>query len=383
MALHTDLPEQLQGLTRLAESNKLEMRTVLLRVMTDLYLSKSHHTPDEARQYEAIFLGLLPHLDSEEARANIVAKLARSPIAPDGVLEALIAGGGAPAVEILEQSNVLSRKTLLRAAMQGDPAMARAIAGRIDLDETVVTGLASRDDILIMRRLADNPAAPISREVFRLMAQAGRADESLGRTLCRRNPDMRDLGPLFLWASHLQRASVLLEAKTSILAGIDHRGPNDIEHATTQELEQAAIAGDWLLFGAILARGLGCPLEQARAILADPLGEPLVIALGSLFVSAEQVTRILMCSGAPVTHSYERIQSLIQTYRQLSRPVCVKLMRDIVGRPAKDADMPRRGQHVPYADQGAADLASRPARVEHRDASRARNASVSLHGRRA
>ena len=137
MALPTDLPEQLQGLTRLAESNKLEMRTVLLRVMTDLYLSKSHHTPDEARQYEAIFLGLLPHLDSEEARANIVAKLARSPIAPEGVLEALIAGGGAPAVEILEQSNVLSRKTLLRAAMQGDPAKARAIAGRIDLDDAV------------------------------------------------------------------------------------------------------------------------------------------------------------------------------------------------------------------------------------------------------
>jgi hypothetical protein len=247
----------------------------------------------------------------------------------------------------------------------------------------IVTGLASRQDIDVMRRLAANPSAPISREVFRLMAQSGRSDESLGRALCQRNPDLRDLAPLFLWASHLQRASVLLEAKTSILAGIEHRGANDVERATMQEIERAATSGDWLLFTAILARSLGCPVTQARAFVEDPLGEPLVIALASLFASAEQVARILMCAGAPVTHSYDRIQALVQTFRQLSRPVCMRLMREMLGRPTRERDEPRRAQHVPYADQTAADYASRPARVEHRDVSRARKPGAMLAGRRA
>jgi uncharacterized protein (DUF2336 family) len=379
---HLSLPEQLQGLTRLAETNNLEMRTVLLRVMTDLHLSRAHHTAEETRQFEEIFLGLLPHLE-ESARATIATKFATSPQAPDRVLAGLIERGGAPAAEILKYSTVLSRKTLLRAAMQGDVDMALAIAGRSDLDEMMVTGLASRREPEVLRRLALNPAAPISRDVFRLMAPYARTDEKFGRALCQRNPDMRDLAPLFLWASHLQRAAVLLEAKTSILASIDARDPNLIERATAQEIERAATAGDWPLFGAILARCLGCSLGQARAILADRLGEPLVIALGSLFLTAEQVTRILMCPGAPVAHSFERIQSLIQLLRQLPRPVCVKLMREMVGRPARDVEKPQRGQHQPIADQTAAPLASRPARVEHRDPARARLPGLVLHGRRA
>ena len=380
MALPKDLPEQLQGLTRLAQDNKLEMRTVLLRVMTDLYLSRPHHTADEVRQYEEIFLGLLPHVD-EAGRMVIAGKLAADAGTPESVLVALIQAGGPAAAEVLARSPVLSRKTLLRAAMHGDDAMTMALASRMDLDEMIVTGLASRAQVGVMIALARNPGAPISREVFRLMATHGRSNPDLGRALCQRNPDQRDLGPLFLWASHLQRASVLLDAKTSVLASLESREPNEVERATADEMEQAAISGDWILFSMILARGLKCSLPQAQIIMEDRQGEPLVLALGALFLTPEQVTRVLMCQGAPVTHPYERIQSLIALRRQLPRPVCARLMRDMLGRHATDDE--QRGTHVTIADQGAADLAARPLRQEHQDVSHARRQGPLFLGRRA
>lgn len=360
-----DFPEELRGLSRLAQENGLELRAVLLRVMTDLYLSRAHHTADEIRQFEALFLGLLPQMDAA-TRDMIAGKLATVSSAPPAILEALLAAGGDGAALIAGSSPILSRKALLKAAVEGAAPTAQAIAARYDLDELVVTALAARGERDVLRLLAANPTAPIGREVFRHMAGFGRADEALGRALCQRSTDNRDLAPLFLWASHLQRAAVLLEARTSILAGLPAKPPGAVQRATATEIETAATSGDWLLFTAILARSLSCTLPQARQILEDLQGEPLVIALGALFMTPEQIARVLMSAGAPLAHAYERIVKLTSLARQMPQAVCARLMREMLER--EDTDSPA-GRHATVADTGAAEQPSRAADTSRRLAS--------------
>ena len=53
------LPDGLDGLARLALDKEVDVRPVLLRVLTDLYVGRPHHSAEEVRQFETIALGLV------------------------------------------------------------------------------------------------------------------------------------------------------------------------------------------------------------------------------------------------------------------------------------------------------------------------------------
>src|ERR1700744_2084179 len=70
----------LQGFTEIGLRGGVDMRPTLLRVLTDLYVQKLRHTPDEDRHYTELALRLLDGVDGN-TRADIPARLAR-PLAP-------------------------------------------------------------------------------------------------------------------------------------------------------------------------------------------------------------------------------------------------------------------------------------------------------------
>ncbi|MFD2182546.1 DUF2336 domain-containing protein [Rhodoplanes azumiensis] len=83
--------DSLVGLAR----HGVDVKPTLLRVLTDLYVQKPTHTPDEERQYVELSLRLIDAVDA--ATRDIVAKtLAAYPGAPETVL-ARLAGRPAPA----------------------------------------------------------------------------------------------------------------------------------------------------------------------------------------------------------------------------------------------------------------------------------------------
>ena len=78
----------LEGLFDLADGNGVDMCATLLRVLTDLYLQRPIHTPEDEHYYTELALRLIDATDVSE-RAALAARLASYPSAPRPVLERL------------------------------------------------------------------------------------------------------------------------------------------------------------------------------------------------------------------------------------------------------------------------------------------------------
>src|SRR6516225_5517739 len=77
----------LEGLFDLAaDGNGIDMYATLLRVLTDLYLQRPIHTPEDEHYYTELALRLIDATDVSE-RAALAARLASYPSAPQPVLE--------------------------------------------------------------------------------------------------------------------------------------------------------------------------------------------------------------------------------------------------------------------------------------------------------
>ena len=63
-------------------------------------------------------------------------------------------------------------------------------------------------------------------------------------------------------------------------------------------------------FAQDLARALQIPREQARRIVRDDLGEPVVVAAKALGMPREMLYRVLMFVNPTVGHSVERVHAL-------------------------------------------------------------------------
>ena len=78
----------LDSLTDLGTRSGIDVRPTLLRVLTDLYVQKPTHTPDEDRQYTELALRLMEAVDVA-TRATVAARLATHPFAPAEVVARL------------------------------------------------------------------------------------------------------------------------------------------------------------------------------------------------------------------------------------------------------------------------------------------------------
>ena len=78
----------LDNLTHLGLRGGVDMRPTLLRVLTDLYVQKLTHTPDEERHYTELALRLLDAVDVP-TRTAVAARLSRHLSPPRRVIERL------------------------------------------------------------------------------------------------------------------------------------------------------------------------------------------------------------------------------------------------------------------------------------------------------
>jgi hypothetical protein len=75
----------LDSLVDLACRDGVDIRPTLLRVLTDLYVQKPVHSPEEETQFVELALGLVDAVDTQ-TRATVAATLAAYPAAPEVVL---------------------------------------------------------------------------------------------------------------------------------------------------------------------------------------------------------------------------------------------------------------------------------------------------------
>src|SRR5580658_1594764 len=80
----------LDGLAEIGLRGGVDMRPTLVRVLTDLYVQKLRHTPDEERHYTELALRLLDSVDVP-TRAAVAARLAHHLSPPLRVIQRLAA----------------------------------------------------------------------------------------------------------------------------------------------------------------------------------------------------------------------------------------------------------------------------------------------------
>jgi hypothetical protein len=310
-------PAAFAGLEDLIDPDQrdgIDMRPTLLRVLTDLYLQRSTHTADDERYFTELALRLIDATDVA-ARTALAARLAVYPSAPRAVIERL-------ASDVIEVAGpILERSSCLTAADREEIAR-RCGGAHADLIATLPPPAPPPAS-------AHDPAGDASTQAAEL-AELFYAAGTPERRLILINLDYSTLTPS-LPAAGLQRADVWrLES-----AVLHHNG-----EAVLRELE----------------RTLGVSRTQARRIINDELGEPIVVAAKAMNLPADVLQRMLLFMNPPVGQSVDRVYELAELYGEISVAAARRLVA--IWRDADRADK-RQVQHESVAWRTAAENARR------------------------
>ncbi|HML09017.1 MAG TPA: DUF2336 domain-containing protein [Xanthobacteraceae bacterium] len=264
----------LDGLADLGSRNEVDMRPTLLRVLTDLYVQKLRHTLDEERHYTELALRLLGAVDVP-TRIEVSSKLARHLSPPRQVLQFL--AGDVPEVA---------------APLRAHPLL--------------------------------QPSAPVGANAplaaLPLFAEDGKPDREGAFARAPRAVDAAmagELNELFLAANANERRLILLNLE--IVAPLPADSIGIVRDPSVGErLEAAALARNPADFARHLARSLQIPREQAARLVADDLGEPVIVAAKALRVPRDVLYRILLFVNPAVGNSVERVHALATLYDEIT-----------------------------------------------------------------
>jgi hypothetical protein len=301
------------SLADLGARSGIDMRQTLLRVLTDLYVHRLSHTPDEERHYTELALRMLEVVDVP-TRIAAARRFARYPSPPLRVLQWL-------ARDLPDVAAELRSHPLLQ-----PPAPAVAAQQNIRATPNAAHRVRGGDQQRADRSAIDPTTA-------------------------------RELNDLFFTASADERRLILLSLDVVTPAPVSRTG---VAHdpSVGRHLEAAVLSGKRDDFAHQLARALSIPREQAQRIARDELGEPVVVAGKILRVPRDALYRILMFVNPAVGHSVERVHALAVLYDEIVVPAAEEMLAiwqalHHQGRPA--------AKHQPLAWDDEAQRSARPA----------------------
>ena len=262
----------LQGFTEIGLRGGVDMRPTLLRVLTDLYVQKLTHTPEEDRHYTELALRLLESVDVP-TRVAVATRLAHHLAPPAAVMQKLAADLPEVAAPLRSIRGSESRNVLAGAARQ----------------EFTITAIGDRK--------VERPKPTSTR---------GKMDVDLSG----------ELNEMFFAAGAQERRLILLNLH--IVAPVPMGRPGVAhDRAVGRRLEAAVLARKREELARELSRALVISREQARRIAGDELGEPIVVAAKALGVSRDQLHRILLFINTAIGHSVERVHALAELYEEM------------------------------------------------------------------
>jgi uncharacterized protein (DUF2336 family) len=262
----------LEVLSEIGLRGGADMRPTLLRVLTDLYVQKLTHTPDEERHYTELALRLLDSVDVQ-TRAAVAARLGRHLSPPVKVVDRLSAD--LPEVTAALRAN--------------RPAQARR-----------THSAAAQASSSVPRTHVANTAASRTEKPVAMPADLA-----------------RELNELFFAATADERRLILVNLHI-VVSPPAESGPMHSDSTVGRKLEVAALARRREDFVSELARSLRISREQARRIAGDESGEPIVIAAKALGIARDLLYRILLFINTAVGHSVERVHALAALYDEIN-----------------------------------------------------------------
>jgi uncharacterized protein (DUF2336 family) len=279
--MKTPTLSSLNGLADIGLRSGVDMRPTLIRVLTDLYVQKLSHTADEERHYTELALRLLDGVDVP-TRAAVAVRLAKHLSPPARVIQYLVN-------DLPEVAAALRGRALQQPAQPAAPA-------------PVATAPATEDTASI-----ESPPheEPIEHEPVTDLR--GTMDSTIAG----------ELNDIFFAAAEHERRLILLNLHVAAPLS-----PGQVavlrDPEIGQRLEAAALGNHREDLAKQLAEALRIPRDQARRIVRDDHGEPIVVAVKALGISRDVVYRLLMFVNPAVGHSVERVHALATLYDELT-----------------------------------------------------------------
>ena len=339
----------LEGLDRLALRSGVDIRPTLVRVLTDLYLQKPTHTPEEERHYTELVLRFIDRVDVG-TRKIVAAKLANYASAPAAIVRRLARDVLEVAQPILEHSPQLTGSELLAIIAELGPQYAAVIARRLQIGRQAKApaeqaSVAPSKAAARPSHAAGSGSPPEADAPALPQSLAGAAMRLTGL-----DSDLR-LGDLFLAAAPAERRL--------ILSNLDGTTDPPLSCATAQSsdavrrLETAALQRKPAEFMRALERALGISAQHAHRMVTDEGGEPLLVAAKALGMAPDVVLRILLFLNPVIGQSVTRVFDLAKLYDAMTRPAALRLVASLRSasasrrwasyRPVLAKDEPERG----------------------------------------
>ena len=297
----TKPPQTLAKLENLLDpGSEIDMRTTLLRVLTHLYLQRPTHPPEDEHYYTELALRLIDAADLSE-RAALAARLAPYPSAPQAVIARLARDVIEVAAPILKHSPCLTAADLEAIAAQHGAAHAAVISARSLAAAPTAQGPASAD-----------PAQALA---------------------CQ-------LSELFYAADAPERRLILINLDYAL--AIPSPRLAAAQRADIWRLESAALQHNTETLVGELGRMLGVSRAQARRIVNDEMGEPMVVAAKAVELPAETLRRVLLFMTPWAGQSVDRVYELAELYAAISVDAACRLISIW-----RNAD-PAENSHVHY-----------------------------------
>jgi uncharacterized protein (DUF2336 family) len=334
-----EFPSAFPGLEDLVDpgqGNQIDMRPTLLRVLTDLYLQRDTHPPEDERYYTELTLRLIAATGCE-ARAALAERLASYPSAPRAVMERLARDVIEVAAPVLRRSTCLTDCDLAAIAAEFGGAHADIIAER--------------------------------RSTISSAPQPPHSEHCEPKNFC-------ELAELFYAAGPAERRLILINLD---YAPITPAQPTAcIVRAHTWRLETAALQHNTEAVIHELERALGISRAQARRIIGDESGEPIVVAAKALGLPADVLQRVLLFMNPRIGQSVDRVFALAELYGKVSVDAARRLIA--IWRASDKVEGPRAG-HEPVPWRMAAENARRALSEVSRRPAQSRDVRLRLRQR--
>lgn len=322
----------IETLERLSRQEGVDVRPTLVRVLTDLFVQKAHHAPEEIARYEELALQLLDVVDAE-TRAIVARKLADDERAPASLIARLLDDAPDVAAPIIARFARVPRTLLLSLALDGGVLEASAVARRSDVDGDMVRLLAHHPDDLVLETLVANAAAtPSDATLDALVARALDAPALAAALLRRKDYDRAALAPLYLMADPETRAEI-----RAALAERPNRPPVGVRSLRTSDLVDAAIleaaaqSGSQRLVAEAIADALGLTPAVAARLTAEPSGEPFVLMLRAVGLDRDAIARTLLVAQPEIARSVPRFFDLVEIADATPRAAASELVAALTG----------------------------------------------------
>jgi hypothetical protein len=314
------LPD-LASLASMARDQNLDVRPVILRVQTDLFLSTEPRSKDMTEAFKILACGLIPLVD-EATLIMVARKLTTLQDSPPEVLD-MLRQHSAAAASLLQNSAEQS----ITQPEEPVPALTAAAPSkglRSTLDDTIDELLDLKNDEIDLA-LVSHKKVVLNARHLEVLILRGRQNSPLAEwLLARHDLPFSDQAILYAHANAEQRKAILTGISPFIsLAQSRFKGPKGHGSELAETLVALAARQDKSSFDRTIALALGQNLLENELSITEADPDFLAFALMALNVPPDLGIRIILTLDTTMARITPLIFHLAGLLRHLPRPVAV------------------------------------------------------------